>query len=372
MHFRMRSILMACTAVMVCAPTAIAQKAADKKADDKKPARADSAKKPEKKPDANGPNPPLYRSEAPLEITFTTNIKQLKRDRQDNAPWRAASMTYKDSTGAAVTVPMRTRTRGIWRLKHCDFPPVRVKIADKDGRKTLFANAEEPKIVTYCRNSDTYDNWILQELQLYRAYRLVTEASHKVRLVKMSYADSATGKIEAVRWSFFIEDPAQVAQRLGGGIVKMKGASADDLDPTASAIAFTFQYFAANTDFSFHSLHNGEILMLGDGRNIPIAYDFDFSGAINATYATADPKLPIKSVRERLFRGYCAHSDAYPAAWELFRTKRDAIDALYTDPIGKLLPSSTVQVTLRYFNDFWQDIRTNEQGKRKLLDDCLK
>lgn len=351
----LRRVLVTGAALALSASTLIAQKPAD-----------------DKKGDSKSPNPPLYRSETPLELTFTTNIRQLKRDRTDGTPWRAASMTYKDSTGTTVTVPMRARTRGIWRLKHCDFPPVRLKVADKDGRKTLFANVEEPKLVTYCRNTDQYDTWILQELQLYRAYRVLTDASHKVRLVKMSYADSATGKVEAVRWSFFIEDPAQVAQRLGGGIVKAKGASAEDLDPAASALAFTFQYFAANTDFSFYGLHNGEILMLADGRNIPIAYDFDFAGAINASYATVDPKLPIKSVRERLFRGYCAHSDAYPVAWEWFRSKRATIDALYTDPIGKLLPSSVAQSTLRYFNDFWQDIRTTEQGKRRLLNDCLK
>ncbi|MCA0374174.1 MAG: hypothetical protein LCH84_00810 [Gemmatimonadetes bacterium] len=360
-----RTLLALGVAVSVTPEPTQAQASAAKPNADKP--KADKAEKADK-----SPNPPLYRSEAPLEMTFTVNVRQLKRDRSADAPWRAATLSYKDSTGQQVTVPVRARTRGIWRLKHCDFPPVRIDVKDSDAKKTLLANAEEPKLVTFCRNSETYENYVLQELQLYRAYRLLTEASHKVRLVKLTYADSATGKAEATRWSFFIEDPKQVAQRLGGGIVKQKGATADDLEPATSAIAYTFQYMIGNTDFSFYGLHNGEILQLADGRVLPIPYDFDFAGAINATYATPDPSLSIKSVRDRLFRGYCAHGDAFPAVWEQFRSKRAAIEALYADAIGKLLPSATTANTLRYFNEFFGDIRTPEQGKRKLLADCLK
>lgn len=338
-------------------------KAAKEQKDDKE------AKDPK---DKKIPHPKLFRSETPLEMTFTINVKQIKKDRNAEAPWRPATLTYKDSTGKEVVVPVQAKTRGIWRLKNCEFPPIRIKVSNKTANHTLLEDADEPKLVNVCRNSDTYESYIVQEAQLYRIYRLLTDASHQVRLVKMTYADSATGKVEMTRWSFFIEDPSQVAARLGGGRVKQKGATAEDLEPKTSAIAYAFLYFVANTDVSFNGLHNGEIIAFADGRNIPIAYDFDFSGVINTSYAGVDPSLPIKSVRERLFRGYCAHKDAYPEVWELFKTKRSAIEALYSDEIGKLLAPGIVKSHLGFFSDFYENIKTPQQAQKRVLADCIK
>lgn len=322
--------------------------------------------------DKKPPRPRLFRSETPLEMTFTINTKVIRKDRNADAPWRPASLSYKDSAGTLITVPVQARTRGIWRLRNCDFPPIRIKVSNKTANRTLLEDADEPKLVTFCRNSDSYESYVLQEAQLYRIYRQLTDASHQVRLVKMTYADSATGKVEATRWSFFIEDPSQVAARLGGGRVKQKGATAEDLEPQQTAIAYTFLYFIANTDVSFNGLHNGEIIALPDGRNLPIAYDFDFSGVINASYAGVDPSLPIKSVRERLFRGYCLHESAYPAAFDRFRDTRPAIEALYADEIGKLLAPGTVKSHLAFFADFYEAIKTPQQAKKRVLADCLK
>lgn len=332
-----------------------------------KPAKASGEPK-EKKP----PHPKLFRSEAPLEMTFTINVKQIKKDRNADAPWRPATLTYKDSTGKEIVVPVQAKTRGIWRLKNCDFPPIRIKVSNKTANHTLLEDADEPKLVNVCRNTDSYESYIVQEAQLYRIYRLLTDASHQVRLVKMTYADSATGKVEMTRWSFLIEDPSQVAARLGGGRVRQKGATAEDLEPKQTAIAYAFLYFVANTDVSFNGLHNGEIIAFADGRNIPIAYDFDFSGVINASYAGVDPSLPIKSVRERLFRGYCLHKDAYPEVWELFKGKRPAIEALYTDDVGKLLAPNVVKSHLSFFADFYDAIKTPQVAQKRVLADCVK
>jgi hypothetical protein len=346
---------------------------AAKDAKDPKDAKKEKAPKDSSAPKAKKlPDPPLFRTEAPLEMTFTLNLKQIKKDRNQDAPFRPASLTFTDSAGQKQTVAVQAKTRGIWRLKNCDFPPIRLKVSNKDAKKTILADLDEPKLVTYCRNNDTYESYVLQEAQLYRVYRQLTDASHKVRLIRMSYADSATGKVEATRWSFLIEDPSQVADRLGGGRVKQKGASPEDLDPPSTAVAYTFLYFIANTDVSFNGLHNGEIMALPLGKNIPIAYDFDFSGVINASYSGVDPSLPIKSVRERLFRGYCLHADAYPDAFDLFRAKRPAIEALYADPIGKLIAPGTANSTLKYFAEFYDDIKTPAQAKKKLFADCVK
>ena len=124
---------------------------------------------------------------------------------------------------------------------------------------------------------------------------------------------------------------------------------------------YLFQYLIANTDYSFNQLHNGELIMKSDGSDlIPVEYDFDFSGAVNAPYATADPRLGIKKVRERLYRGYCSLSAANPKALEIFRAKKQAIYALYNDPIGKLIDERALKETLAYFDEFYEMIKTDQ------------
>ena len=194
----MRALSPILRSVILCAAWAAVAPAQDTSKSPRTPkpkvAKADSGDtvtKPKK-----APNPRLFRSEAPLEITLTLNVKQIKRDKNADAPWRAASLRYTDADGKAVTVPVRVKTRGIWRLKHCDFPPLRLKVGDKVADGTLFANLDEPKLVSYCRNLDRYEQYVLQEAQLYRIYRQLTDLSHKVRVLRISYADSATGKVE--------------------------------------------------------------------------------------------------------------------------------------------------------------------------------
>lgn len=338
----------------------------------KAPKGADSAKADGPPKQKKLPAPPLFASETPLAVTLTTNIKQIKKDKSADAPWRTATLSYAGTDGKTVTLPVRIKTRGVWRLKHCDYPPIRIKVGDKAGKGTLFADIDEPKLVTYCRNQDVYEQYVLQEAQIYRMNRVLTDVSHKVRIVRMSYADSATGQVEVTRYSFLVEDPAHVARRAGGVILEQKGAGPDDLDPAASATAFVFQYFIGNTDFSYAGLHNGEVVALADGRNLPVSYDFDFAGVINATYAGVDPSLRVKRVRDRQFRGYCAHQAAYPQALALFVAKREALSALYRDEIGQLLPAGKVKQTIGYFDDFYASIATPKDAQRNLYADCVK
>ena len=111
---------------------------------------------------------------------------------------------------------------------------------------------------------------------------------------------------------------------------------------------------------------------LPNGQYAPVSYDFDFAGIINAHYAGTDPSLPIRSVRTRLFRGYCDHEAAYPAVYELFRAKRPAIEALYADTIGKLIAPAAVKSSLGFIGDFYNEIRTDESAKKALFRDCVK
>ena len=317
------------------------------------------------------PAPAFFQTQDPIEVTLTANIGKLRGDKSAEAPWRPATMSYRGPDGNALTVPLRARTRGIWRLKMCDFPPLRLNFAGATSKGSIFHQLDKPKMVSYCQNVDDHEQYVLQEFQLYRIYQLLTPMSHKARLLKFTYADSASGKIRAKRFGFVIEEPSALAARLGGKVMEQKGALPGDLDPFQDALVGVFQYMIGNTDFSIGGLHNMELLFREDGTVFPIAYDFDFAGAVNARYAVPDARLPIPNVRKRLFRGYCTDANSYAKVFELFKEKKPEIYALYSDEIGKLMDQGTVKETLRYFDEFYETINDPRSAKRSIISPCI-
>ena len=314
--------------------------------------------------------PPLFERETPLAVTLTANLGRLRADKDTNAPWRTGTMSYLVD-GRRVSVPMRVRTRGIWRLKNCWFPPLRLDFAGKDAKNTLLAQLGKPKLVNFCRDNDNYEQYILQEHQLYRIYQLLTPVSYRVRLLRVAYVDSASGDTTAVRHAILAEDPDHLARRLGGLVMKAKGAKPSDLEAPQLALAYLFQFMIGNTDFSFNGLHNTQLVATPEGQILPVAYDFDYAGAVNASYATPDPILRMRNVRQRKFRGYCAIADQYPRLLPLFREKKDAIYALYHDEIGRLMDEKRVKETLSYFDEFYEMIATPASAQRAFLFDCV-
>jgi hypothetical protein len=253
----------------------------------------------------------------------------------------------------------------------CEFPPLRLNFSGGTSKGTIFQKLDKPKLVSYCRDTDSYEQYILQEYQLYRVYQLLTPVSHRARLLKFVYADSADGKVRARRYAFIMEEPKALADRLGGKVMEQKGAMPGDLDSFQDALFGVFEYFIGNTDFSEAALHNVELYFNNEGVAMPIAYDFDFAGAVNARYATADERLNIKNVRQRLFRGYCTDAAAYAKVFALFNEKKSQIYALYSDSVGNLMDRGTAKETLGYFNDFYDTINDKRSAKRLIVESCI-
>lgn len=315
---------------------------------------------------------PFYTSAEPLEVKLTTNLRRIRGDKEDKAPWRPATLTYTDPSGKAIEIPTQIRTRGLWRLRNCDFPPLRMNFTREATEGTLLAGVDKPKLVNYCENRDSYEEMITQELQLYRIFNLLTPASHRARLLRITYADSASGKPQATRMAIVVEEPEVMAARLGGAVVEVKGATPEFLVAHQDVLAAVFQYLIGNTDWSVAGLHNVDLVRQEDGNHLPIPYDFDFSGVIDAPYATVDPKLSVKRVRQRLFRGYCHPPAEFAKVFSLFNEKRDAIYALYSDPVGSRISKRTVTATLKYFDAFYETINDPRRAKSQILDACLK
>ena len=364
----MRFLVIAALAIAAAPSIGIAQGAPVKQAG------APKKEKKEKPKDADSMMvSKFFRSETPLTATLTTNVGKLRGDKNaETSPWRPATLSYAVDT-VHGTIPVKLKTRGIWRLKNCQYPPVRMNFTSEAVKHTPFAGLDQPKLVNHCRDEDGYEQYVLQEFQLYRILRLLTPASHAVRLIKMTYADSGKDKDKpiAVRYSFIEEPPGEMAARNNAKQTKLKGARPDDLEPFQSALVGVFQYMIGNTDFAFGALHNVELIQMANGDYWPVVYDFDFSGAVNARYATVDPQLRIRAVRDRLYRGYCVPKETYPKVFALFNEKKDSIYALYKDSLGSLLKPDIATETLKYFDDFYRTINNPKLAKNEIIDACI-
>jgi hypothetical protein len=315
--------------------------------------------------------PPFFDAQDPIEVTLTADIGKLRGDKSAGAPWRPATLSYKGMDGSPLIVPLKARTRGLWRLRACEFPPLRLNFSGTTSKGSIFQKLDKPKLVSYCRDNDGYEQYILQEFQLYRIYQLLTPVSHRARLLRLTYADSASGEVRARRYGFVIEESKAIAARVGGTVLDQTGAGSSDLDPDQNALVGVFQYMIGNTDFSIAGLHNVELLLKEDGSLMPIAYDFDFAGAVNARYATPDAKVNLPDVRHRRFRGYCTDPASYARVFAVFVEKRPQIYALYSDEIGKLINPGTVKETLQYFDEFYETINNPRSARRSIIEPCL-
>jgi hypothetical protein len=307
--------------------------------------------------------------ESVLPITLRADLRQLYRDRNpDTNLWHAGTISWASDSGTR-TVPMRLRTRGLYRLRHCDIPPIRLRFDQDSVRGTPFSRARRPKLVTHCMNRGEYEQNLLQEYAIYRVYQLFTPMSFQVRLLKVTYEDSAGAQRPVTRSAFLSEDPERLAGRIGATLIEREGIAQAETDPAHAALVAVFQYFIANTDWSVPGLHNIALLQK-DSVVYPVPFDFDWSGAIDAPYAKPAPQLRIRSVRERVYRGTCQDAAVLTPVLARFEQLKDSIAAVYRS-IPDLEPRA-VDRALRYYDDFYAEIANRPRFLRDIARMCMR
>jgi hypothetical protein len=209
-----------------------------------------------------------------------------------------------DGADLDVTV----RVRGKSRVVACEFPPLRLKFDGPDD--TVFAGQHKLKLVTHCNKAASYETGLLKEYVAYRIFALLTGSAVRVRLLRVRYVDTdehANKPIE--RFAFLLEPDADLAQRIGGELVDLKGVVLGRLAREQVANVFVAQYLIGNTDYSLVTAegedtccHNG-ILVDVEGELHYVPYDFDRAKFVDASYA----RTPGSGARARARRyvGYC-------------------------------------------------------------------
>jgi hypothetical protein len=315
----------------------------------------------------------LFRDTLPLDVTLVTDLKALVRER-DSTRFTAhpATLTYRDASGASKSFPVTLRARGHFRRqsRNCEFPPIKLEFERKDARETLFQGNANLKITTSCRPSTPeFEQYILSEYALYRAYQAVSPRYFRTRLARVTYHDRTNAVKDVVTWAFFIEDDKEVAKKFNTEVLETKGAMFADLEETQLAITSLFEYMVANTDWSISGLHNVSLMRDSIGTIHPVAFDFDWSGAVNARYSFPDARLGIRFVTERLYRGPCLPDATWAPIFARFMAARPRIEATYASLTG--LDTRHRQAALTFLGEFYRIIGEPKSAHRAVSDTCL-
>jgi hypothetical protein len=318
---------------------------------------------------------PLFESSDVLRLTIDGPMSSLAHNRAEEP--RPATLTV---AGTNQPLNVSLTPRGITRKAGdvCQFPPLKVTFNGRPPEGSVFAGQKALKLVSYCRNSDSFQQYVLLENATYRMFNLLSPASFRVRLAQIDYVES--GRTVASRYGFFIEDLGDVARRNAMQEGKLPPLiPINSLSPRHAALYAMFQHMIANHDWSMRAgpagencCHNAKMITPARGvaaGAIPIPYDFDFSGLVNAPYATPPDALHLGSVRQRLYRGYCMHNgEAYAVAVQFRAAKPQLISAITSTP-G--IDPKTASRAAAFLEPFFADIASNDTVKEKVLKSCL-
>jgi hypothetical protein len=317
---------------------------------------------------------PLFAASDTIQLTIKAPIQYLMRNRDAQAP---VSGVLIDPNGQAL--PINLQLRGITRRTSeiCDFAPLRVDFTAPPPAASVFAGQKKLKLVTHCRNSPSFQQNLLLEYAAYRLYNILTPHSFRVRLANINYQGD-DGRTIAQRAGFFIEDLTDVAKRNGSTETHAPPRiELAELNAADAARYAMFQHMIANHDWSMRAgpvsdecCHNAKLIgPRGSGTVIPIPYDFDYSGFVDPPYAVPPDQLKITDVKQRFYRGYCAHNGYALAAAQQMRAAQPQLLAALAAIPG--LEPRSAQRAANYLGGFFADIATDASVGGKILNRCL-
>lgn len=316
----------------------------------------------------------LFASDEALTAEISAPWRQLIRTEEEQR-W-PATMIVENPSGEPLEVPLTVERRGISRQRVCDFPPIRLRF-DKDSVDgTLFDGEGSLKLVTHCDDGERWTQYYVLEMLTYRIYNLVTDYSFRVRPLQVRYGDVDRDKKPDTQFAFVIEDVDELADRHDMKELEPQSTTPGRLDPQIAAQLGLFQFMIGNLDWSALSgpsgscCHNVKLIGTESGTDpqVPVPYDFDVSGLVDAHYAVPPAKLPVRSVRTRLYRGFCMHNELLPSVRARFLELQDDILAIVENETR--LKERNRADTLRYLGSFFEILGEDRDFEKQVVSAC--
>lgn len=315
-------------------------------------------------------------SSTPLPIQISAPFTTIDRQRDKTEVYHHALVSYLDDRGNSVSLEVKLQPRGNFRLQRdtCRYSQLWVDFDKDEVAGTLFEHQNRLKLVLQCRSPERYREYLVREKIAYDMFNLISDNSLRTRLLEVTYVDTDRGRENRTQLAFFVEHQNRLAEHRQMEVVKERQISLASLDPAQANRVDLFMLMIANTDYSMLTAeegsccHNSKLLQDASGRNFPVPYDFDGSGLVNADYADPNPALPIRSNRQRLYRGFCRNDDVLAANIRLFLDQKDNMLALLSS--SPHLDASSKQRDLDYLGEFFAVLSDEDDTRNTIVRHC--
>lgn len=321
---------------------------------------------------------PLFANEQPIQAVLSGPITTLYRQRkQDVRLYLDGAFSYKIGSEPAIRSGVKIRTRGNYRRLNCAHPPLLLNFKKTDNRDSLLVGQDKLKLVGPCKPNQAYQEYIGLEYLAYRIWQTVSPYHFKTRLLELSYIDTDKKRKPWTSTAFLIEDLSDVAKRVNRKRLRQVKVTRRQLDLAQTALLEVFQLFIGNSDYSTLAApagsdccHNARLLVKkGEATGvIPVPYDFDVSGMVNAPYAKPAPQYPINSVRQRYFTGWCKEPARFQAAIDVFQQRKSEIYKLLNE--SQVINKKSKQKTILYADRFYDLINDPQRVAKEVIGRC--
>jgi hypothetical protein len=303
-----------------------------------------------------------------VSISLEGDIKHLRENKRSKKEVKG-KLSFTDASGTERVFNTNITIRGKYRRMFSEgVPPLRLDFKKKDLEAEGLSKYDDLKMVTMFHEDkkEAYQT-LVKEYLAYKLYNEITNLSYRVQLIEVSYVDTATEKTEK-EYGFLIEDGAQFADR--HQMIKIDDVQNIDqskYDKRQLEILAVFQYMIGNGDWNLDMVKNIK-LYKKEGMIIPVPYDFDFCGMVDASYAVPNNIHNINNVKERVYLGGVESIEDLSGIIEIFKAKKDDLLKIISE--CKFLSEENKKITTDYLISFYEDMsyrKTNDAPMNKTL-----
>lgn len=312
----------------------------------------------------------IFEQEEIVKISIESDFKNLVKHKFKDE-YQPAILRYTVSDTVILRRDITIKPRGNMRRSTCYFPPLKLNFVQKEAIVKQIEEFDKMKMVVNCRRGETSQQYLLSEYYAYKVLNIITDVSFKVRLIEVTYIDTAEKYKSGTSYAYIIETIDQLAKRNNAIPFEAKNIIDKYINPECLANMYLFQYLIGNTDWSIPAGHNINMIKSLDplqAKPFAIPYDFDYAGIVNTNYAVPDERLGIKSVRERVYRGVCMDEEVIKQGVANFIKSKEDIYSIYNN--SGLLDKKVLSSTIQYLDDFYQIMESENALRRDILQNC--
>ncbi|MES2646432.1 MAG: hypothetical protein V4717_06120 [Bacteroidota bacterium] len=310
----------------------------------------------------------FFVADEPVIATLKTNFYKLSTNKKDST-FQPATLTWHnaDTTGD-VSEQIGVKLRGYYRKDFCSFAALTFNFKDST-KKSKLKNFKQLKIVVPCEWGTEDEQYLLKEYMVYKIYQLFTDLSFRVRLMQFRFEDNS-GKIKPYKqYGFAIEPVDDLAKRNNCKEQSNRKVLSEQTNRLHTTFVSIFEYMIGNSDWAIPPHHNIKIVAPKDSLTVPpyiVPFDFDFSGAVNAIYATPPLNSDLTKVTERKYMGFKRSLEEVRPIVAGFLEKEQSVYKLIND--FTLFKPETKKEMTAFLESFFNEIRDEKKVQKIFVD----